>query len=445
MLTDLACKSTISSARESKKTIKKFDRQGLYLEARPNGKAYWNYKYRIRGKELKISFGPYPLISLAEAREKHFAAYKQVKEGIDPSQKRQQEAVQAKFDTANTFKHWAVAWLDHNINQWSDNHYQTIKRRLEKDLLPGVGHLPIKDITRKRLLEELKKIEARGSLEIAHRSLGYAHNIFQYAINEEYLTKNVADNLSGSLQPKRVGYFPSMPLEELPNFLRKLERNEAQLSLDTREAMEALMHTLVRTKELIGIKYSEVFLDQARLIIPGTRMKRKKGCPIPQDHVVPLSRQMVKLFAERKRRNETLEPHLQSQYVFPSEKGPHKHMSNGTIGKALFRMGYRGIHTGHGFRALGMGIAKEKLGYYHDIIDRQLGHVSNDELKRSYDRALYLSQRIEMMQRVSDYIDSQKPNARSTVRMQNAISYSYETHPQYHVFYGKKDEYVIHC
>ncbi len=412
MLTDLSCKSTISAARLVGRTIKKFDRKG-----------FWYYKYRIHGKQLKIALGPYPVISLAEAREKHLAAYKLVVGGTDPSQKRQEEAVQAKFDQTNTFGHWCDRWLAHNRNQWSDNHHQTVKRRIDKDLRPGLGHLPIKGITRKGLLNELRKVEERGSLEVAHRCAGYAYNVFQHGVNEEYLSRNIAVDLSNALLPKQPGHFPSMPLEELPEFLSKFERNESQLSIDTREAMEALMHTLLRTKELIGLKHSEIFLDAAYLLVPGDRMKKKKGCPKPQDHIVPLSRQMVALFRERKRRNDLLEPHLQSVYVFPSQLGPHKHMSNRTIGKALFRMGYRGVHTGHGFRALGMGIAKEKLGYDHDIIDRQLAHISENEMKRSYDRAKYLPQRKEMMQRISDFIDSQTPGKFRDKKNNNAVGY----------------------
>lgn len=404
MLNDLACKSLIAEAKRSGKSFKKFDRNGLYLLAKPSGQGCWYYKYRIAGKEKKIAFGPYPAISLAEARDKHHAAFKVVTDGKDPSKERQKAKEQAKLDLLNTFELVGKDWFDHVKEQWSENHAQTIERRLNKDLYPSLGHRPIKEIDDSELLSALQKIEKRGSNEIARRNLQYASNIFRHARRKKLVNDNPAEHLEGALKPYQRGHFPSMTLEELPLFLEKFERNEARLSIDTREAMELLMLTLLRTKELLGCEWSEVYIDDRRMIIPGRRMKRKKGCPIPQDHIVPLSNQAFEILMKRKKRNELLDPRQQSKFVFPSYKGPHKHLHNRTVGKALERMGYLGIHTGHGFRALGMGIAKEKLGYAHEVIDRQLAHVGIDELKRSYDRAKYLPQRELMMQEISDFV-----------------------------------------
>ena len=426
MLTDLACRSLISAAKHQGKAIKKADKEGLYLLAKPSGEGYWYYKYRISGSEKKIGFGPYSKVPLRIARDRHSQAYKEVLNGIDPSLKRQESQRQAKRDNINTLQALGMAWFNHTKGRWSANHAQTVLRRLQKDLFATLGHQPANSIKPLMLLAALKKIEERGSNEIARRNLQYAKNIFAFGKLNELIDRNPALDLDGALQPFQRGFFPSMTLEELPTFLQKLERNEACLSVDTREAMELLMLTLLRTSELVAVEWKDFHEQQKKLVIPGAKMKRKTGCPIPQDHIVPLSSQAMKIFLERKKRSALLEPNRQSKFVFPSNnKGPLMHMHKRTIGKALFRMDYQGVHTGHGFRALGMGIAKEKLNYAHDIVDRQLAHVPVDELKRSYDRAKYLPQRIEMMQKIANYIDQQKPGSKMGLSFKIDMTTSY--------------------
>lgn len=185
----------------------------------------------------------------------------------------------------------------------------------------------------------------------------------------------------------------------LPEFFRKFERNDARLTRDPRDAMLLLMLTLVRTSELIGMEWAEVDFDAALWTIPAAGMKMKR------DHLVPLSRQVLTILQTRKAADDLLERLYRSTYVFPSQYGLHKHMCERTIGLGLFAMGYRVIHTGHGSRALGVGIAKEKLGYRHEVPDRQLAHVPENEVRRSYDRAMFLDERADRMQRLGDYIE----------------------------------------
>ena len=413
MLTTLVCRSLMAEAKRTGLSKKKFDRNGLYLFAKPTGEGYWYYKYRIHGSEKKIGLGPFSLVSLKDARDLHQDACKSVRNGIDPSAKRREGQRQAKRDKINTVEAMGMAWFNHVKAQWSHNHAQTVIRRLRKDIFATIGHMPAKEVSPLILLEALQKIEARGSNEIARRCLQYANNIFSYGKRFELVGHNPTEDLEGALQPYQRGYFPAMSLEELPEFIRRLERNEARLSIDTREAMELLMLTLLRTSELLTCEWINFYPQDKRIIIPGLKMKRKKGCPVPQDHIVPLSTQAMKILLGRKKRNDLLESNQQSKFIFPSQnKGPLMHMHKRTIGKALFRMDYQGVHTGHGFRALGMGIAKEKLNYNHDVVDRQLAHIPVDELKRSYDRAKYLPQRTEMMQRIANYIDQQKPGTK---------------------------------
>lgn len=187
-----------------------------------------------------------------------------------------------------------------------------------------------------------------------------------------------------------------MDVKDLPEFVQKLERNEARLFPQTRLALELMMLTFVRTGELIKAKWSEFDFDAKVWIIPAARMKMRK------EHIVPLSSRSIEILQELKAM------HVNREYVFPSMKNPRSHMRNNAMLMALDRMGYRGIHTGHGFRALAMSTIKEKLGYSHEVVDRQLAHAPKSQVDKAYDRAKYLDQRTKMMQDWADYLASIK-------------------------------------
>jgi len=399
MLTDLACKSTIKQAIQVGKPIKKSDHKGLYLHAQPSGSAHWRYKYRIWEKEKLLALGSYPEISLSEARERHLAARKLVEQNKDPSMLRQQSKRLAKFDARNTFETIAREWHSRNLERWSDNHAGTILRRLENDLFGSIGNLPIKEITPPVLFEAVKRIENRKAHEMARRSLQIAGKILRFAVATGRLDRDFSADLKGQLRPYKRGHFAAIDIDDLPKFLEVFDKNEARLYPQTRYAMELLMLTLVRTSELIEAKWNEFDLPSATWTIPAERMKMKRT------HIVPLSRQAVSILETIAKENGAKSYFQKSDYIFPSQKGPNKHMSNNTILKALALMGYKHIHTGHGFRALGMGIAKEKLGYRHEIPDLQLAHVPAKDVDRAYDRAKFLGERTIMMQRLADYIE----------------------------------------
>lgn len=398
MLTDLSCKSLISQSIRLGRPIKKADGNALFLYAKPKGKAYWRFKYRLQGKkENLMSFGAYPFVSLSEARARHEEAYRQVLKGNDPVQLRQEEQRQAERQNANSFAIVGRAWHSHNIAKWSASHAAEILRNLEKDLFALIGHIPVTQLTRKQLLEALQTIENR-SPEMARRSLQFSGCILRYARNQEYTAVNIALDLEGVLRPFKKGHHPSMDIEELPAFLRKLN-SDTELSETMRDALYLCMLTLVRRGELLKAQWSEFDLNKSMWVIPAHRMKMRR------EHMVPLSRQVIKLLVKRKRANDLLHGIDRSPYIFPSYGDANKPMNNKSIGLALHHLGYKDKHTAHGFRALGMGIAKEKLDYSHEVPDRQLAHVPASEVDRAYDRGKYLSKRIKMMQELADYID----------------------------------------
>ena len=388
-LTDTACRS----AKPKDKPYKLTDGQGMYLEIIPAGGKYWRLKFRLHGKEKKLSLGTYPITSLAEAREKRDAAKKQLAKGIDPSLAKQEDKRQKKLDNANTFEVVAREWHALKKPGWSDRHAVNIIGRLENDIFPSIGKLAITDITAPRILEAVREIEKRGAHETGKRCLQYCRQVFTYGIGIGRLTHNPASDLSSLLSPTTKAHFTSLEFDRLPAFLKALDRNEPCLHMLTRLATLLLLHTFVPTTELIKATWDEIDLEKAVWIIPAHRMKMRK------QHIVPLSTQAVELFRQVKDLSGN------STFVFPSNVRSNKHMSDGTILGAIRRLGYKDKTTGHGFRALAMSAIKERLKYRHDVVDRQLAHAPRSKVDAAYDRAAFLDDRKVMMQEWSDLID----------------------------------------
>jgi integrase len=218
--------------------------------------------------------------------------------------------------------------------------------------------------------------------------------IYKYAIPNGLAERNPAADLSGALVPYKKSHYAALDVKDVPGFLHALERNDARLYQQTRNAMKMLMLTFTRTTELIESTWDEFNLEEAVWEIPAERMKMRKP------HIVPLSRQVLEILKEQK------EMAGKWKWVFPSQVRPLNPMSNNTILFAIGRLGYKGIMTGHGFRALAMTTIKEKLGYRHEVVDRQLAHAHRSSVDAAYDRAQFLDERKKMMQEWSDYVDA---------------------------------------
>lgn len=392
-LTDKECKNAAPKAKPYKLAAG----NGLYLEIMPNGSRYWRWKYRILNIEKRLAIGVYPGVSLAEARQAADDARKMLREGQDPSQHKKEAKQKAKLNAANSFEALAKEWYDNNRARWtSDKHAANILNRLEKDIFPVFGTRPVADIKATELLSAIRDVERRGAGDVARRLFQYIHQIFAYAIATGRADRNPASDVKGALKPMKRGHFAALEPKEIPDFLDRLEKNEARLYDQTRKAIQILMLTFVRTSELIEAKWSEFDLDDRKeWHIPAARMKMR------QPHIVPLSRQVISLLKELREK----QTRNSENWVFPNQVRPAKPMSNATILGALKNMGYAGKMTGHGFRALAMTTIKEHLDYPHEVIDRQLAHARKDKVVAAYDRAQFLTQRTRMMQDWADYLD----------------------------------------
>jgi len=389
-LTNLQCKH----AKPKEKPYRLAAGRGLYLEVAPNGSKYWRMKYRFNGKEKRLAFGVYPEVSLKEADDKCTAARKLLDQNIDPSQAKKAAKHAAEEKAGNTFEGVARDWHDNFKHKWSDRHANTMLKRLENDIFPEIGTLPITDIKPALLIKVLEKVQKRGAYEPAHRLRQYCSQIFRFAIIHQLTETNPAAEIGMVLKPLVRNHYKCIDIKEIPELLHAIERNDARLHTDTRHAITLLMLTFVRTKELIEATWDEFDLDNAIWVIPAERMKMRN------EHIVPLSKQALAILHDLKDRHEKW------GWVFPGHHSRRKHMSNNTILKGLERLGFKGRMTGHGFRALAMSTIKEKLGYRHEVIDRQLAHAPKSMVQRAYDRAQFLDERTVMMQRYADYLDS---------------------------------------
>lgn len=392
----------IRNAKPKDKPYKLSDGGGLYLEVTPGGAKLWRMKVRqSSGKETRLSFGAYPEVSLLGARAERSKAKQQQATGIDPAQSKRVDKMQKRAAAVNTFEVVAREWHANKSETWKENTAKEAMNRLQKDIFPNIGSRPIAEVDAPLLLDVLRQVEKRGAVDMAARLGQLCSQIFRYGIAKGLIKYNPVPDLRGALKPRARGHHAAIGTDELPDFLASLQRNEAEMFLPTRILMRLMMLVFVRTSELVETPWSEIDLEQEIWVIPWQRMKmgKKKVNPRKLDHHVNLPRQGWALLRELHRVTGG------GIYLFPNRNDHTRPTSNGAILQALKRMGYGGRHTGHGFRSLAMGVIKARLGYRHEVVNRQLSHSSNDEYGEAYDREQFIEERKSMMQAYADYID----------------------------------------
>ena len=392
-LTDVFLKNALPKA----KPYKVFDGEGLYIEIRPNGGKWWRLKYRYGGKEKRISLGTYPAVSLKQARTERSKARLLLDQGIDPSEDRK---LSEKVETGeNSFERVALEWFSKNRPTWSDSYAKKLLTRLEKDLFPWLGARDIDEITPPELLKVLRRMEARGALEKAHRARNDCSRIFRYAIATGRAERDTAADLKGAIAPRVTRHHPSItdPVE-IGKLLRAIDAFEG--SFTVRCALQLLPLVFVRTGELRHAEWSEFDIEGAVWRIPAEKMKMRAP------HIVPLSRQAIAILTDLYALTGG------GKLVFPGARSPARPMSENTINAALRRLGYeKGEMCGHGFRSMASTRLNESQQWAPDVIERQLAHGERNSVRASYNYAQHLEERTRMMQWWADYLDSLKRGA----------------------------------
>lgn len=393
----------INQAKPQAKPYKLAAGGGLFMLVTPSGGKLWRYKYRFEGKEKLLSLGSYPDTGLKEANERHQQARKLLADGVDPGEHRKAVKIEQAKIESNTFKQWAGKWHAHWKAGKSPRHAGYVERRLEADVYPVIGDLPIQSINAPDIVKTIKSIASRGALDMAKRAHQTIGQVFRYAIahgDESGVTRNPSTDIKPAdiIETRRKVNYARVDAKELPGLLRAIDA--ASISVITRLAIKLMALTFVRTTELIGGRWCEVDLEGAQWRIPADRMKMKAP------HIVPLSQQAIEVL-------KTL--HIitgDNDLMFPSQvAGKAGSMSNGTILVALKRMGYGGMMTGHGFRGLA-STALHEQGFDHQHIELQLAHAERNEVSAAYNHALYLKQRTAMMQHWADYLDGLRAGAK---------------------------------
>ena len=390
MLTDTA----IRRAKPREKPYKLADGGGLYLLINPSGARWWRLKYRVEGREKLISLGVYPDVPLKDARERRDEARRLLASGGDPGAKRKAE----KSADADTFEAVAREWFGKFSTGWAPTHADKVFRRLELYVFPWLGSRPVRNIAAPDVLSCLRRVEARGTLETAHRTHQHCGQVFRYAVATGRAERDPCADLRGALPPATKQHLAS--ITDVPGVSDLLRAIDGYAGTEVaRSALRLAPLVFVRPGELRGAEWSEFDLATAEWRIPAERMKARV------QHIVPLSRQALAILHE-------LQPLTGSgRYLFPSARTHERPMSNNTLNAALRRMGYTTDDmTAHGFRSMASTLLNEQ-GWSRDAIERQLAHGERDEVRAAYNYAEYLPERRKMMQAWADYLDGLRVGA----------------------------------
>lgn len=391
-LTDTA----IKAAKHGEKPIKLFDERGLFLLLQPSGGKLWRLKYRILGKEKKLSLGVYPDVTLKEARKRRDEARQTIAAGGDPAERKRIDHLNAKLKAATTFK--AVA--DEYIAKSEREGRAAVTVRKSQWLLsllePALGTRPVDEISPAELLASLKKVEARGHLETARRMRSFASRVFRYAVATSRASADPAAALRGALiAPVATHHAAILDAEGVGALLRAIDGYDGQPM--TQLALKLAPHVFVRPGELRKAEWTEIDLEAGVWKIAAEKMKMR------QQHMVPLSRQAIAIF----RNAQALTG--RQQYVFASLYPGTRPMSENTINAALRRLGYSGDEmTAHGFRAMASTLLNESGIWNPDAIERALAHKSADAVRGAYHRGAHWNERVEMAQWWADHLDRLK-------------------------------------
>lgn len=385
----------IRNAKPRERPYKLGDSLGLFLLVKPTGGKLWRVKYRIHGREKALAIGIYPTVGLAEARRRRDDARQKVSDGMDPSIEKRRDKVRAQMQAATTFTAVAAEFCGKRKRDGTKGWAPATATRSEYllSLLRGsIGHMPIADIQPIDILAAVRRIESKGQLESARRTLQLAGAVFRYAVATARIPSDPTRDLRGALTTPTVTHYGAIiEPKRVGELLRAIQGYDGQPL--TKLAMQLAPHVFVRPGELRHAEWSEFDFDEALWTIPAAKTKMRK------DHLVPLSRQAIAILQEA---HALTGP---KGYVFPSIRSRARPMSDNTINAGLRRLGYSSDEmTAHGFRAMASTLLNESGKWHPDAIERALAHGDSDRVRAAYHRGAHWKERVAMAQWWSDYL-----------------------------------------
>jgi len=349
--------------------------------------------YRFGGKQNTVAFGVYPTVSLKEARKKRDEAKQLLAKHVDPNiQKKKDKQVALLHFQSDTFQGVAEELIVKNKSKWSAGYTKSTQGRLKRHVFPWLGHMIIKDIEAIDVLALLRRIEGRGTIEMAHRVKMLCGQVFRYAVATGRIKADPTRDLSGALTPlvtiHRATITDPAKIGEL---LRAIDAFEGTLVVQC--ALKVTPYVFVRPGELRHAKWDEINFESAEWRLPAEKMKMRVA------HIVPLSKQVQAILHEVQALTGG------GEYVFPSLRSSATPMSENTINATLRRIGFSKEEIcAHGFRAMASTLLHEQ-GWDTDVIERQLAHKEGNAIKAAYNHARHLPERKKMMQSWADYLD----------------------------------------
>lgn len=390
----MACMKLKARSLASLPAGKHFDGRGLYLEVTDAGARRWRMKYRHAGKENRLTFGAFPDVSLADARDRASAARNLLSDGVDPSAERKAHRQQQQAD-ALTFANLRDEWL--TLQESTLSKTTLTKARWLFAQVPELDPVPVAQVTAPMLLTALRKVEADGRHETTHRVKQRVSQVFRYGVATGRVESDPTRDLRGVLKAVKVrSHSAIIEPKAVGDLLRAIDAYQGQPS--TVAALKLAPLVFARPGNLRAMEWSEIDLDAKEWRIPAGKMKMREA------HVVPLSKQAIAILRDLHRVTGG------SNYCFPSLLTDRRPMSENTVNVALRRLGFdKDTMTGHGFRAMASSLLNE-MGWAPDVIERQLAHAERNKVRAAYNRASFLAERRKMMAAWADHLDRLRAN-----------------------------------
>lgn len=392
--------TAVKAAKAKRKQYRLYDERGLYLQVSPSGGKYWRFKYRVDGRERVLALGVFPEIGLADARDRREAARRLVARGIDPGKQRRARREARAKARQDSFEVIGREWAQRQ--RWTERHRDRVLARLKNDIFPQIGSDAITAIDAPQILAALRRVEARGAVDTAHRERGYTSQIFRYAIATGRAVHDPAADLKGALTATKTKHFASITdPRQIGPLLVAIDGYQGTEVV--RLALRLMPYVFLRPGNFRSAEWSQIDFRGREWRIPEDRMKR------PAPHIIPLAPQVVDMLEYLYK----LSGH-RSEYLFPSLRTISRPLSENTLNAALRRLGYSKFDlTGHGFRHMASTLLHEQ-GFNSDAVERQLAHLDRNETRATYNYAEYLQERRIMMQSWADYLDELREIAATT-------------------------------
>ncbi|WP_302463502.1 integrase domain-containing protein [Hafnia paralvei] len=375
----------ILKAKPREKDFTLHDGDGLFLLVKTSGKKLWRFRYQRPNSTSRtnLSLGAYPALTLAAARQIRDQHLSLLAQGIDPQQQQEIVSEQRQIELDSIFSTVAANWFQLKSKSVTTDYAKDIWRSLDKDVFPAIGEIPVQEIKARTIIEALEPIKARGALETVRRLVQRINEIMIYAVNTGLLDANPASGVGMAFERPKKQNMPTLRPDELPHLMRALSMSN--LSVPTRCLINWQLLTLARPSEASGVRWVEIDLNAKLWTIPAERMKAKR------EHIVPLSSKALDILHVMK----PISSHR--EFIFPSRCDPKQPMNSQTANAALKRIGYGGKLVAHGMRSIA-STAMNEFGFNPDVIEAALAHIDKNEVRRAYNRSIYLTQREELME-----------------------------------------------